>query len=70
MQIKTGLVLVGVLGAGIVAWQAKKKATELVTKTFNPVNDKNIVYTNTPQPIKNGLNRFWGALDSVGLLPR
>jgi len=70
MQIKTGLILVGLLAGGVVVYRAKQTATKAITETFNPASDKNIVYNNTPQPVKNGLNSFWGALDKVGLLPR
>ncbi len=70
MKLKTGLMLAGVAGGLYMIYQAKKQATHVVTKTLNPASAENIVYSNTPNPIKNGLNSFWGALDSVGLLPR
>jgi len=70
MKLKTVAILGAVLAGGFVAYKAKQKATELVTVKLNPASNDNIIYSNTPQPIKNGLNSFWGALDSVGLLPR
>ncbi len=70
MKVKTILILGGVVAGAYVVYQAKQGAVKVVTETFNPASDKNLVYSNTPQPIKNGMQRFWGALDSVGLLPK
>ena len=47
MQIKTGLILVGLLAGGVVVYRAKQTATKAITETFNPASDKNIVYQGT-----------------------
>ncbi len=70
MKVKTGLILAGVAGGAFMLYRAQQGAVKVVTETLNPASDKNLVYSNTPQPIKNGMQRFWGALDGVGLLPR
>ncbi|MFK5951325.1 MAG: hypothetical protein QM500_21430 [Methylococcales bacterium] len=76
-QIKSVLMLVGIVGAGYLAYKtystandALETASEIITEDLNPASDENIVYTNTPAIVKDGLNGFWGALDSVGLLPK
>lgn len=69
-NIKSAVMLGGLLLGGYLFYKAKKQAEVLATETLNPASDKNIVYENTPAPIKAGLNNFWGKLDKWGVLPK
>ena len=69
-SIKNTAMLAGAIGVIYIAYRAKQELTQVVTETANPASEKNIIYRNTPQVVKNGLFSFWGTLDGVGILPR
>lgn len=76
-QIKSAVMLASLAIGGYLVWRASQKvgeaidtAEEIITTDLNPASSDNIVYTNTPDVVKDGFNSFFGALDSVGLLPK
>jgi len=72
-KINSVLMLMGVAVVVYYPWRSKQavdNAIDVVATDLNPASSENIIYSNTPESVKNGLFSFWGALDSVGLLPR
>lgn len=60
-QILSVVMIVGIGGVGYLAWKAKKnadkvidKAELIITENVNPSSRKNIIFSNSPDFVKNG----------------
>lgn len=71
-MIPNKYLMVAGLGAGAYivykVSQAGKAVKEVVTEDLNPASDKNVVYRNTPEPVKNKMQDALRWLDCKGLL--